>query len=87
MNVITLLRMCFASEMSIDELLPEFRATTNLAASIIGELIGSSQESAFYRFDLRIIPALNLAGTHCRDRVVRGRATDLMLSSQIREGV
>lgn len=88
MNVITSLGMCFASEISFDELLPEFRATTNLAASIIGELFGSSEESAFYRFDLGIIPALYLVGTRCRDRVVRGRAIDLMLlSSQIREGV
>ena len=79
--------MSFTSEVSFDELLPEFRAITNLAASIIGDLLDSSQESAFYRFDLGILPALYLVGTRCRDRVVRGRAIELMLSAQIREGV
>ncbi|PMD37601.1 hypothetical protein L207DRAFT_78884 [Hyaloscypha variabilis F] len=87
MNIITLVGMSFTSEVSFDELLPEFRAITDLAASIIGELLDFSQESAFYRFDLGILPALYLVGTRCRDRVVRGRAIDLMLSSQIREGV
>lgn len=87
MNIITLVCMSFTSETSFDELLPEFRAITNLAASIIGELVDSSQESAFYRFDLGILPALYLVGTRCRDRTVRGRAIELLLSSQIREGV
>jgi hypothetical protein len=87
MNIITLIGMSFTSETSFDELLPEFRAITNLAASIIGELLDSSHETAFYRFDLGVLPALYLVGTRCRDRVVRGRAIELLLSSQIREGV
>lgn len=87
MNVTTLIGMSFTSEVSFDELLPKFRAITNLAASIIGELLGSSHESAFYRFDLGILPALYLVGIRFRDRIVRGRGIKLMLSSQIREGL
>jgi hypothetical protein len=88
MNIITLVGMSsFTSETSFDELLPEFRAITNLSASIIDQLLDSSQESAFYRFDLGILPALYLVGTRCRDPYVRGQAIDLMRSHQIREGV
>jgi len=87
MNIITLVGMSFTAETSFDELVPECRAITNLSASIIDQLLDSSQESAFYRFDLGILPALYLVGTRCRDPFVRGQAIDLMLSYQIREGV
>jgi hypothetical protein len=87
MNIITLVSMSFTSETSYDELLPEFRAITNLSASIIGELLDPSQDSAFYRFDLGILPGIYLVGTRCRDRYVRGQAIDLMLSSHFTEGV
>jgi hypothetical protein len=56
------------SEVSYDELLPEFRAITNISALIIGELVDSSQDSAFYRFYLGILPAIYIVGNRCRDR-------------------
>lgn len=58
-----------------------------LTGSISLPLITPSNKRLSYNFDGGFIPSLFLVATKCRDRVLRRKATDLLFSAPMREGV
>ena len=87
LNIITLAGITFTTESAFDAHRSEFRAITELSASIYAQLVSTSQNSGFYFFDIGILPAIALVGTQCRDRAIRDEAISLLHSSPYREGV
>jgi hypothetical protein len=67
-SLIVLAGMTFTDEVFFDAFLFDFRAITNLAASIYPQLIESSKRTGVHHVDLGVIPALYLVGIRCRDK-------------------